>query len=312
MLSRIAESLFWIGRYVERAEDTARILDVQLQLMLEDPVMDEDAACRNLLSIMGVCPPPGPVDQHAVLEMLAWDLHSSASIAATLGAARDSARRARETLSEPLWESINTTWRVIPSGRFRTMRAHTAFGWVRDRAALVNGTADATMTRDAGWQFLVLGRSIERADMTARLVATAALGASGAGADSAWTTTLRACGGYEAFLRTYRGLETAREAAEFLLLDRHFPRSVAYALSRAEQCLENLESGSHRTGLQNDAQRLLGRTRADLEYRPLTDVLTHLPAEMERLQQTCAATTDAVTRRFFATAEATAWHGRGA
>jgi uncharacterized alpha-E superfamily protein len=120
---------------------------------------------------------------------------------------------------------------------------------------------------------------------------------------------LRACGGYEAFLRTYRGLETDREAAEFLLLDRLFPRSVVHSLSRAELCLENLESGGQRAGFQNDAQRLLGRTRADLEYRALSDVVADLPAEMERLQQTCAAATEAVSRRYFAGAEATEWHG---
>lgn len=308
MLSRIAESMFWIGRYIERAEDTARILDVQLQLMLEDSTVDEDATCRALLSVMGVeAPEDQPVTTLTVLDLLAYDVNSSASIAAALGAARESARRARETLSEPLWETMNTTWRTIPSGRFRTLRPPAVFGWVRDRAALLNGTADATMTRDDGWQFMVLGRSIERADMTARLVATAALAPPGA--VSAWTTTLRACGGYEAFLRTYRGLETDREAAEFLLLDRVFPRSVVHALSRAELCLENLESGSQRAGVQNDAQRLLGRTRADLEYRALSDVVADLPREMEGLQQTCAAATDAVARRYFARAGATEWQG---
>jgi uncharacterized alpha-E superfamily protein len=304
MLSRIAESMFWIGRYVERAEDTARILDVQLQLMLEDPSSDESNTCRTLLSIMGV-PEPDRVDIRETLELLAYDVASPASIAAALAAARESARRARETLSEPLWESLNTTWRAIPSGRFRALRPPGVFGWVRDRAALVNGTADATMTRDEGWQFLVLGRSIERADMTARLVATAALAS--AGTVPAWTTTLRACGGYDAFLRTYRGLETDREAAEFLLLDRLFPRSVVHALSRAELCLENLESGGQRAGFQNDAQRLLGRTRADLEYRALSDVVADLPGEMERIQQTCAAATEAIARRYFAGAEATEW-----
>jgi uncharacterized alpha-E superfamily protein len=307
VLSRIAESLFWIGRYIERAEDTARILDVQLQLMLEDSSVDESATCRTLLSIMGVEAPEGPVTTRTVLEMLAWDPQSPASIASTLGAARESARRARETLSEPLWESINTTWRAIPSGRFRTLRPAGVFGWVQDRAALVNGMADATMTRDAGWQFLVLGRSIERADMTARLVATAALASSGSGA--AWTATLRACGGYEAFLRTYRGLETDREAAEFLLLDRLFPRSIVHALSRAELCLTNLESGGQRAGFQNDAQRLIGRTRANLEYRALADLVVDLPHQMELLQQTCAATTQAVDSRYFAGAEARAWQG---
>ena len=175
MLSRIAESMFWIGRYVERAEDTARILDVQTQLLLEDPggrrgrhlphpAVDHGRRRRR------ATPRRRPAD---VLELLAYDPTSPASIAAALAAARESARRARETLSTPMWEAMNTTYRAIPSGQFRAMRPPDRFRWVRDRAALINGTADATMTRDEGWQFLVLGRSIERADMTARLVATA-------------------------------------------------------------------------------------------------------------------------------------------
>ena len=119
--------------------------------------------------------------------------------------------------------------------------------------------------------------------------------------------TLRACGAYEAFLRTYKGLETERGAAEFLLLDRLFPRSVVFALNRAEQCLDNLEATGQRAGFQNEAQRLLGRTRAELEYRSLSDVVADLPAEMERLQRTCALATEAVTRRYFAGAEALSW-----
>jgi uncharacterized alpha-E superfamily protein len=119
---------------------------------------------------------------------------------------------------------------------------------------------------------------------------------------------LRACGGYEAFLRTYRGLETNRGAAEFLLLDRLFPRSVVYALNRAEQCLDNLETGQ-RAGFQNDAHRLVGRIRAELEYRSLSDVIADLPTEMERIQITCGLATEAVTRRFFAGSEGTNWSG---
>ncbi|QZY30342.1 alpha-E domain-containing protein [Nocardioides coralli] len=307
MLSRIAESMFWIGRYVERAEDTARILDVQTQLLMEDSAGEEEVTCRNLLSIMGVpAPADTPVDTALMLEMLAYDSTSPASVAAVLGAARESARRARETLSVAMWEALNTTYRGVASGQFRMLRGHNTYRWVRDRAALINGAADATMTRDEGWQFMVLGRSIERADMTSRLVATAAL-AGGIGAP--WTSTLHACGGYEAFLRTYKGLETERGAAEFLLLDRLFPRSVVFALNRAEQCLDNLEASGSRAGISNDAQRLLGRTRAELEYRSLSDVLADLPAEMERLQRTCALATEAVTRRFFAGAETKDWSG---
>lgn len=307
MLSRIAESMFWIGRYVERAEDTARILDVQTQLLLEDATIEEDSTCRALLSIMGVeAEPENDADIALVLDQLAYDPASPVSIAAALAAARESARRARETLSVPMWQAINTTYRAIPSGHFHALRPPGIFQWVRERAALINGTADATMTRDEGWHFLMLGRCVERADMTSRLVANASL-SSGTGAP--WTGTLRACGAYEAFLRTYRGLETERGAAEFLLLDRLFPRSVVFALNRAEQCLDNLESSGQRAGFQNEAHRLLGRMRAELEYRSLSDVMTDLPNEMERLQRTCAQATEEVTRRYFAGSEALTWQG---
>lgn len=307
MLSRIAESMFWIGRYVERAEGTARILEVQTTLLLEDPTGDEETTCRNLLSIMGVeAPEDARVDTATMLEILAYDATSPASVAAVLGAARESARRARETLSVAMWEALNTTYRGVASGQFRQLRGDNSHRWVRDRAALINGAADATMTRDEGWQFLILGRSIERADMTSRLVATATLAA---GPGAPWTSTLRACGGYEAFLRTYKGLETERGAAEFLLLDRLFPRSVVFSLNRAEQCLTNLESTGQRAGIHNEALRLIGRTRAELEYRALSDVVADLPTEMERLQRTCALATDAISRRFFAGAEARDWSG---
>ena len=308
MLSRIAESMFWIGRYVERAEDTARILDVQTSLLLEDATLDVDATCHGLLSIMGIEDAPDHVDLAYVLSTLAYDVTAPASMAASIAAARESARRARETLSVPLWEVINTTYREIVSGQFAARRTPHVFAWVRERAALVNGTADATMVRDEGWQFMVLGRCLERADMTSRLVATASVTS---GSTDQWTQTLRACGGYEAFLRTYRGLATERAAAEFLLLDRLFPRSVVFSLNRAEQCLDNLDTAGQRAGFQNEAQRLIGRTRAELEYRSLSDVLTDLPNEMERLQRTCALATEAITRRYFAGSEALTWTGTG-
>ena len=309
MLSRIAESLFWIGRYVERAEDTARILEVQTQMMVEDPSVDIDSACRTLLSVMGTEVPEGRLTLESALFRLAFDTDEGTSITSAIAGARESARRARETLSTDLWEVINSTYRFLPSGRFRAMRTQDAFRWVRGRAALINGTADATMTRDEGWQFLMLGRSLERADMTARLVATSALSP---GANSAWPVTLRACGAYQSFLRAYRGLETDREAAEYLLLDRLFPRSVVYNLTRAELCLATLEAGGQRVGFQDEAQRLLGRARAELEYRSIGDIVTDLPGEMERLQRTLAAASDAVTHRYFAHAVAMSWTGGAA
>ncbi|MFT4264939.1 MAG: alpha-E domain-containing protein [Nocardioides sp.] len=312
MLSRIAESIFWIGRYIERMEDTARILDVQTQLVLEDASVEEEPACRSLLSIMGVDmtgddAPQGPLNLTSVLHLLAYDASSPASIAFCLESARESARGARETLSVPLWEVLNTAYRAIPTGQLSRMRAPAIFQWARERAALIDGTAAASMIRDEGYHFLVLGRCIERADMTSRLVATASLSAAASG--SSWTSALRAVGGYEAFLRTNNGVESERAAAEFLLLDRLFPRSVIYSLTRAEECLDNLEPAARRTGFQNEAQRLIGRMKAELEFRTLTDLMADLPDEMEAMQRTCATATTAITKRYFAGAEALSWLG---
>ena len=107
MLSRIAESLFWIGRYVERADGTSRILDVHLQLLLEDTWIEEDPACRSLMSVMGAAPPDPDTEmtRQDVLDALAVDRTHPSSIAYSLGAARENARRAREIVSSELWRA---------------------------------------------------------------------------------------------------------------------------------------------------------------------------------------------------------------
>lgn len=304
MLSRIAESLFWIGRYLERADDTARILDVHTQVLVEDPGIDVGRSCSQLLNVMGVTNFEGLPDRRTILTLLAYDRDSPTSITSSIGAARESSRRARETLSTDMWEAINTTWRALPTAG--GMRAPDMFRWVRTRAANIAGIAEGTMSRDEGWHFYILGRSIERVDMTARLLSTAALAP---GPQVAWPTTLRACGAYESFLRTYRGIEADRQAAEFLLLDRLFPRSIVSSLNRAEQCLGNLESSGQRAGFSTEALRLLGRARTEIEYRPLSDIVFDLPLEMERLQRACAAASDAITARFFSHSEALSWTG---
>ncbi|MEH3034627.1 MAG: alpha-E domain-containing protein [Aeromicrobium erythreum] len=304
MLSRIAESLFWIGRYLERADDTARILDVQLQVLVEDPAIDEATSCAQLLGVMGVDDYTGVVNRWTILDLLAHNPDSNNSIAAAIDAAREGARGARETLSTDLWTAINMMWRGLPAARSR--RPPDLFAWVRNQTAMVHGIAEGTMTRDEGWNYFVLGRSIERVDMTARLLSTASLAGS---AQLAWPTTLRACGAYEAFIRAYRGIEGDRQAAEFLLLDRWFPRSIVSSLAEAEKALSRLEARGQRSGFADEAQRLLGRARTELEYRPLAEIVEALPTEMERLQRTCAAASEAVSARYFSSAELHAWRG---
>ena len=178
MLSRIAESLFWIGRYVERADDTARILDAFLHRILEDPWVDEDAACRSLLAVLGsAAPHESRVTTGDVLELMGFDPDNPSSIGGALSSARENARGARETISSEMWECLNVTWHSLPSRRIAAEHLGPAMflGFVRERAAVLAGLAESTMSRDDGWRFLVLGRSLERVDMTARLLSIQAL-----------------------------------------------------------------------------------------------------------------------------------------
>src|SRR3954449_12259877 len=298
MLSRIAESLFWIGRYIERSDGTARILDVHLQLLLEDPWIEENLACRSLLSVMGTeVADDAEVTRADVLTLLAVDRNQPASIAYSLAAARENARGAREVVSTELWEVLNTTRARMPR-QVATDKVHEFFGWVRGSAALAVGIIESSTSRDEAWSFFTLGRSIERADMTARLLATRSLTeASG----PSWTTILRSVGAYEAYLRTYRGMPSARNAAEFLLLDRLFPRSIIYSIQRAEDCMSAIDPRADRVGHSNTVLRALGQIRNDLEYRPVSEILSELPEHMRRVQKVTREASEAIRQRFFPT-----------
>jgi uncharacterized alpha-E superfamily protein len=296
MLSRIAESLFWIGRYVERADGTSRLLDVHLQLLLEDPWVDEDTACRSLLEVIGSDPNyPHQLTRQDLLSILSVDRNEASSIASSLNNARENARRVREIVSTELWECLNTTRSRMPR-KVSIERAHDFFGWVRERTALAVGIVESSTSRDEAWTFFTLGRSLERVDMTARLLATSELTeASG----PSWTTILRSCGAYEAYLRTYRGVPSATNAAEFLLLDRIFPRSVTFALSRAERCLSDLAPSTDRVGTSDLGLRQLKQLRTNLEYRSAPDILANLTQEMTQLQEGISEISESIRSRYF-------------
>lgn len=306
MLSRIAESLFWIGRYLERAEDTCRIVEVHLQLLLDDPSVDQDDAALTLLAVMGAASVEA-ADTNEVLRLLSYDPTSPCSIAAALGGAREAARRARETVSIEMWEAINTTWNSVKGGRLQRMRPASAFRHVRERCAVISGTADQTMSHDEGWLFLALGRSIERVDMTARLISTAHITS---GTQSSWNNVLRGCGAHHAFVRSYGGVTTDTDAAEFVLLDRLFPRSVVHSLTAAEAALAELNVASgRRAGYEDESTRLLGTARSALEYRAPGRILEDLPARMTELQRTCNQASEAITERYFSGSTAASWSG---
>ncbi|AQP45116.1 alpha-E domain-containing protein [Tessaracoccus flavus] len=303
MLSRIAESLFWIGRYLERAEDTGRIVEVHQHQLLDDPTVDHAQAARDLLLLMGRAVEEEEPD---VLTYLCYDEKSPVSFVNAFGQAREAARRARETVSTEVWESINTTWLAIRGGRLQRMRPASMFKFVRERCAVISGLADNTMSHDEGWLFLTLGRSIERIDMTSRLLSTPSLARN---SPRAWDHVLSGCGAHHAFVQRYGALASERDAAEFLILDRLFPRSLIYTLGSAVDALTQLGPGNQRIRPDDPAARLLGAARASLEFLPPDEILSELPEQMGKLQVVCSQTTQAVSVRYFEGSAAAEWVG---
>ncbi len=314
MLSRIAEGLFWLGRYLERADDTARILDVEVHQMLEDASSGEHLAAGALLSVMGVEAKTGErLELANVTASLAFDRSQASSIVSSLIAARENASTIRETISSELWECLNATY-VALDQRAATARAigpHAFFRFarfVKERVALAAGIADGTMPRDDTWLFLILGQSVERADMTARLLSVRLSLPPGTGD---WVTTLRCCSAHEAYLRTYRAAVEPARVIEFLLLDRLFPRSAYHALATAERCCAELDGEQRRLGTGDEALRILGRARADLEYRQIGERLDELAPLLETLQAVCSQASAAVASRFFHREGTQPWHSEG-
>jgi uncharacterized alpha-E superfamily protein len=294
MLSRTAESMYWMGRYIERSDGTAGILDVHLQLMLEDPWTAEDLACRSLLSVMGRDAPEDMLlSSGDLLDILAVNRSEPASIAHSLGAARESAKGAREIVPTELWECLNTTRARMPR-KVASDKVHEFFAWVRERSALAVGIIESAIRRDEAWQFFTLGRSLERAELTARLLSTHALSETGG---SSWTTILRSCGAYEAYLHVHRGETSARSAAEFLLLDRLFPRSVLFSIRRAETCVRDIERRTDPSP--GDGQTLFGRLGGELESLPIEEILEELPRQMNDVQVATSAAAETIRQRYF-------------
>ena len=209
----------------------------------------------------------------------------------------------RDTISGEMWESLNATWYLCSDELTDTDGAMPSrlFRLVKERAALFWGLADTTMSRDEAWAFLTLGRSLERVDMTCRLLSSRWAGATGS---AGWVTTLRCCSAYGAYLRSYRRSVDVRRATEFLLLDRTFPRSVQHALGTAELTLAAIEAAGASAP---EAHRLLGRASADLRFRDINEILPHLPEVLARLQSACAGTSDALATTLFSGARVVGW-----
>ncbi|MEZ5212354.1 alpha-E domain-containing protein [Gordonia sp. (in: high G+C Gram-positive bacteria)] len=310
MLARNADSLFWVGRYVERADDMARILDVAVQQLLEDPTVDTDHTVRQVMAVLGFAPPDTgePMTVWTLAEAVAYDRGAECSIVGLVKAARENARGAREVTSSEMWECLNATYNEVPSviRRARKLGPHHFLSYIKARAAMFAGLTDATLSHDDGYSYLLLGRSIERIDMIVRMLHSRS---GDLAASPSWIGVLIAAGAQDTYVRAYRGAVDADSVVRFMLLDRLFPRSVFYTLLVAESHLAALDHRPNRVGQQSRALTLLGRARSRLEFIDPDSMVEDLTDHLRELQVMCQAVTDSIAEEHFHIEPYVSWTG---
>ncbi|GEE01004.1 hypothetical protein nbrc107696_14500 [Gordonia spumicola] len=307
MLSRNAESLYWIGRYTERADDMSRILDVAVHQLLEDPTIDVAASVEHVTRVLGFVPADDdPRTVWSLTEQIAYDRTDPRSIVGLIGAARENARGAREVISSEMWESLNQTFNSLGDAerRARRLGPHEFFSFIKARTAMFAGLSDATLSHDDGYSYLLVGRSVERVDMIVRMLHSR----SGAGVDSpSWMSVLIAAGAQDTYIRSQRGSLDAERVVEFMLLDRLFPRSVFHSLRSAERNLSELDRTPDRVGAQSRALTLLGRARSSLEFVDASSLTSDLASHLSLLQDTCRAVSESISAEHFHTSPYVSW-----
>jgi uncharacterized alpha-E superfamily protein len=245
MISRVAEHCFWMSRYLERAENTARVLDVNRTLLLDFEVPLEQQ-WRPLLIISGIHDRPGEPDAETVQHYMTWELANLSSIAAALAAARENARIIREVISADMWERLNYyyLWLQGPTAHDLYERGRSDFySQIKRINQLLHGITDGTMAHGEAWEFFQLGKYLERACQTARILDVKyhfllpIPQHIGTPVDNAhWVAILTSCSGYEPYHKKHHAASDPGSAvADFLIFDGLFPRSVKRCLRECRQ-----------------------------------------------------------------------------
>jgi|SRR6185436_2605961 len=292
LLSRVADSLYWIGRYLERAEQIARLIDVRLDLGLDRRADGWDFHWLYAMAKVEL-PPQPPANPQALVDALMFDAKTRNSVTACVNLARDNARQVREEISSEMWEQLNALFLRMREARADSAwsaRPHYVSRLIVDGVHLFNGVTDETMGHGEGWQFLQLGRFLERAGATAALVD---LYYSGAGpllpkSHTEWAGLLRACTALEAYCRCYTADLRPERIAEFLLLNPQFPRSVRFAAERVQSSMTAIAVLTSR-GSGGRAERMAGRLHASLDFGQVDEILSEDPhVYLETISRHCA------------------------
>lgn len=312
MLSRVADSIYWIGRYAERAESVARFVDVNLQLMLDLP-LGLASQWAPLVQITGDYEsfsgryPEATLE--TVIEFLAFDWENPNSIVSCLRAARENARTIREIISSEMWEEINEFYLGVqdPAARRRAREAPPEFFRnVRRTSHLLLGVTDSTLSHSEAWHFAHMGRLLERADKSTRVLDVKYFlllpDVSDVGTpidDLHWSAVLRSVSGFEMY-RKIHGQVAAAKIAEFLLLDRDFPRSVHHCLINLSYSLHAI-TGTPMGQFRNPAERRVGQVATELDYTTMDEVFgLGLHEYLDGLQVKLNSVGDCVFETFFA------------
>ncbi|MDX2175298.1 MAG: alpha-E domain-containing protein [Candidatus Sumerlaeia bacterium] len=311
MLSRVAESVFWMSRYIHRAEHTARLVDINLQLLLDLPGALADQ-WEPLVTITAeqdyFASRYGDATQRNVLEFLVFDNQYPSSIANSLRAARENARTVRDFISAEIWEQVNEFYHFVVSERAPVHAKedpHGFFARVRNHGHLFSGLVDGTLEHGQGYHFIKLAEYLERADQTSRVLDVKYFlllpGAEYVGTtldDVQWAAVLKSASALESYRKRHHRIRP-RDIAEYLLLDPDFPRSAAKCVADARGALHAI-TGNPLDRPRTEPEMVLGRLAADLKFGTIDEVFeVGLHEYIDRLQARLNESGAAVSRAFF-------------
>ncbi|MGB2889616.1 MAG: alpha-E domain-containing protein [Candidatus Acidiferrales bacterium] len=311
LLSRAADSVYWMARYIERAENVARFIGVNLHLQLDLPLGSANQ-WQPLIDTSGDAEVfrqrYGKANQSSVIKFLALEVENPNSIYSCLRAARENARSVRETISSEMWEQINSMYLQIQS-----QRAMPGHEWlpevlrdIRLACHLFQGITDATMSHNESWHFLQLGRMMERADKTSRILDVKYFillpSATGVGTpydDLHWSAVLKSVSGFEMY-RKKHGRISPRNIVDFLVMDREFPRAIHYCIHGVDECLRAI-TGTPMGSFHYPSEQLMGILRAELDFTSVDDMIRDgLHEYLDGLQAKMNAIGDSLYNDFFA------------
>jgi len=286
MLSRVADSIYWMSRYVERAENVARFVDVNLNLMLDSP-SGEGQQWAPLVNITGDHEifdkhyKEGGATQQNVIQFLTFDRDNPNSILSCLRAARANARSVREIISSEMWLQLNKFYLMVNSAAASGKGFESPgefFSEVKLSSHLFTGITDATMTHSEGWHFCRLGRMLERADKTSRIldvkyfILLRSVADVGTPIDEVqWVAVLRSASAFEMY-RKRHGRIVPKTIVEFLLLDPEFPRAIRFCMNGARDSLHAI-SGTPIGSFRESTEKLMGQICSDLAYANVDDIM---------------------------------------